>query len=477
MTLLDKGEESTGAAASVDASAGATPSGAAAPGVLTPPYRALTLGIVCVVLLIAFEAMAVGTAMPDAVKALDGVSLYGLAFSSYFTTSLVAMVFSGLWCDARGPRVPLLGGIGAFAAGLVVSGTAQSMWPFVLGRAVQGFGGGLVIVALYVVAGRAYPDSIRPKVFSAFASAWVLPSIVGPPVAGVVTDNLGWRWVFLAIPALVVLPLAAIVPQLGRLEAPDADGPKRLDRGRLLAATAAAAGAGLLQYGGQHLTVLGGVLLAAGLAIMIPTVPKLLPRGTLRAARGLPAVILSRGVLAGAFFATESFVPLMLVNEHGFSLTKAGVTLTTGALSWATGSWLQGRTSAARRPYLVTVGFVLVACGIGGATLAVVPGVTPYIVMPAWLVGGLGMGLAMSAVGTLTLELSAPEEAGGNSSALQVCDALGNIVLTSLGAALFAALRHGEGHDSRAFAVIYLTMLGVALLGLFVGPRVRPKAA
>ncbi|MCF2532290.1 MFS transporter [Yinghuangia soli] len=480
--MLDKGEispaDETAAGASAETSPespGETP--AQPTSVMEKPYRALTLGIVSVVLLIAFEAMAVGTAMPVAVRDLDGMSLYGLAFSGYFTTSLLAMVFSGQWCDVRGPRIPLVGGIAAFAAGLVLSGTAQSMLPFVAGRAVQGIGGGLVIVALYVVVGRTYPPSIRPKVFSAFSAAWVLPSIVGPPVSGMVTDHLGWRWVFLAIPALVVLPMLTIVPQLGKVQAEIAAdvGPEaRIDRRRILAAAGASLGAGLLQYGGQHLSVVGGILLGAGALLMLPTVPKLLPKGTLRAARGLPSVILSRGLLAGSFFAVESFVPLMLVSEHGFSPTRAGWTLTTGALSWALGSWLHGRTPASRRPYLVPIGFLLVSCAIGGAALALVPGISPYVVLPAWFVGGIGMGLSIAALSTLTLDLSAPDEAGGNSAALQVSDALGTVLLMSLGGAFFAALHNGEGQDGKVFTVIFLILLGISLLGSLIGPRIRP---
>ena len=112
--------------------------------VLGRSHRALSVGIVSVVLLIAFEATAVGTAMPVAARELGGVSLYAFAFSGYFTTSLFGMVFAGQWSDRRGPLGALTSGIGAFAAGLVVAGTAQVMWVFILGRAVQGLGGGLV---------------------------------------------------------------------------------------------------------------------------------------------------------------------------------------------------------------------------------------------------------------------------------------------------------------------------------------------
>ncbi len=75
--------------------------------VLSRAYRALSIGIVSVVVLIAFEATAVGTAMPVAARELDGVSLYAFAFSGYFTTSLFGMVLSGQWSDRRGPLAPL----------------------------------------------------------------------------------------------------------------------------------------------------------------------------------------------------------------------------------------------------------------------------------------------------------------------------------------------------------------------------------
>lgn len=152
--------------------------------VLGRSYRALSVGIVSVVLLIAFEATAVGTAMPVAARELDGVSLYAFAFSGYFTTSLFGMVLAGQWSDRRGPLGPLAVGISSFGAGLLLSGTAGVMWLFILGRAVQGLGGGLVIVALYVVVGRAYPERLRPAIMAAFAASWVVPSIVGPLAAG-----------------------------------------------------------------------------------------------------------------------------------------------------------------------------------------------------------------------------------------------------------------------------------------------------
>ncbi|MEU0172928.1 MFS transporter [Streptomyces massasporeus] len=510
-------------------------------GVLGAAYRALSVGIVSVVLLIAFEATAVGTAMPVAARELDGVSLYAFAFSGYFTTSLFGMVLSGQWSDRRGPLGPLTMGIASFGAGLLLSGTAGTMWVFILGRAVQGFGGGLVIVALYVVVGRAYPERLRPAIMAAFAASWVLPSIVGPLAAGTVTEQLGWRWVFVGIPVLVVFPLALALPQIRRRAsgpaqhtpaesaaaqsadlpvpaertavadrpvtpdpagttdrpappadpsappagrpAPPANPPATFDRRRIRLALGISLGAGLLQYAAQDLRPLSLLPGAVGVALLVPAVLGLLPRGTYRAARGLPSVVLLRGVAAGSFIAAESFVPLMLVTQRGLSPTLAGFSLAAGGGTWALGSWVQSRSRV--EPYrerLTTVGMLLVAAAVAAAPSVLIESVPVWTLAVAWAFGCFGMGLVISSTSVLLLKLSAPEEAGTNSAALQISDGLSNVVLLSAGGAAFAALgggavshtaTHTSGSHPAAFTAVFLPMAAVALVGAWVSTRLR----
>lgn len=463
-------------------------------GVLGRAYRALSVGIVSVVLLIAFEATAVGTAMPVAARELDGIPLYAFAFSSYYTTSLFGMVWAGQWCDRRGPLGPLTAGIAAFGGGLLLSGTAGAMWLFILGRAVQGLGGGLVIVALYVVVGRAYPERLRPAIMAAFAAAWVVPSIVGPLAAGTVTEQIGWRWVFLGIPVLVLLPLAFALPQIRRRAAGPVSGEDGGDGtapgdGRLRLALGISLGAGLLQYAAQDLSRLSLVAGTLGAALVVPAVRRLLPRGTLRARRGLPSVVLLRGVAAGSFIAAESFVPLMLVTERGLSPTLAGFSLAAGGATWALGSWVQARPRVEpHRERLMTFGMVLVAAAIVGAPSVLIPSVPVWTTAVAWGFGCFGMGLVMASTSVLLLKLSPPEEAGANSAALQISDALANILLLATGGAVFAALGGGEigeavaeavGDGSRpaAFAGVFLPMAAVALFGAWVTTRLTVRRA
>ncbi|WP_171171067.1 MFS transporter [Streptomyces sp. I05A-00742] len=454
-------------------------------GVLGRRFRGLTFGIISVVSLIAFEASAVSTAMPIAARALDGIGLYAFAFSAYFTASLFSMALSGEWSDRSGPLGPLFTGIATFGAGLVLAGCSQDMWMFVGSRFVQGLGGGLVLVSLYVVVGRAYPERLRAKILAAFSAAWVVPVLVGPVVAGSVAEQLSWRWVFLAIPVLILLPLMIMLPALRKLPRTDRGG--SVDRRRILLALAVAGGAGLLQYAGQDRSWLALVPAVAGLALLAPSIVRLVPRGTFRAARGLPSVVLLRGVAAGAFLGAESFIPLMLVSERGLSATAAGLSLTGGGLAWALGSFTQSRSGLERhRQRLMCLGMVLVAAAVAVVPLVLADGVPVWLVAVAWIVGGYGMGLTISSSGILVLSLSRPGEEGVNSAALQLSDALGNIVLVGAGGVLFGAFGGGnvagEGHTadaaapSGAFVSVYVALAAAALVGAWIATRVRPPA-
>ncbi len=477
-------------------------------GVLSRPYRALTLGCVSTVLLIAFEAMAIGTAMPAAAEELDGVSLYAFAFSAFFTTSLLGMAVSGQWCDRSGPLGPVVAGIATFSGGLLVTGTAQTMWLFVAGRAMQGVAGGLVIVALYVTVRRAYPEHLRPAALAAFSAAWVVPSMIGPIISGTITEQLGWRWVFLGMTGLVVLPLLVMLPALrhhsgssqGLSQEPGESGESgepetaagaasgsRFDWRRLRLAVAVALGGGLLQYGGQELRWLSLLPAAVGLALLVPSALRLLPRGTFRAARGLPSVIMLRGLVSAAWMTTQSFVPLMLVVRRDLTPTQAGLALVASGMTWALAAQITSRQRFERhRLPLVRLGTVLIILAVAAmpAVLAEpVPVWTPAVVLA---VGAFGMGLVVSSVAVLTLRLSKPADAGGNVASLQVCDSLSNVVMLTTVGTVFAALGGDPGAAAEqagsdaataigagAFAAVY-AMAGVAaLLALVVAGRLR----
>ncbi|MEV4480093.1 MFS transporter [Micromonospora coxensis] len=435
-----------------------------------PRLRAMTVGIVALVSLLAFEALAVGTAMPTVARALDGLSLYALAFGGPFAAGALAMVLSGIWCDVRGPRPPMWTGVGLFVVGLLLAGSATAMGQLVVGRAVQGLGSGLLSVALYVVVGHAYPEELRRKVFAAFAAAWVVPSLVGPAVAGLIVEHLGWRWVFLAVPAVAVPAALLVQPGLRSLRAPGVAGLPEGALARIGWAAGAGVSAALLHHGGQQRGASAVPLVVVALVSLAVCAPRLLPAGFLRAARGLPTVIGLRGLASAAFVGAEVVIPLMLSRERGFTPTAAGLVLTVGALAWSAGSWLQGRLPAPRSSAtLPRAGLACITVGTATVALTVWPAVPVAVGVLGWAVAGAGMGLLYPSLSVLTLELSAPDEQGRNSSSLQLGDSLFAATVLALTGAVLAA---GAAPGPADYAGTLGVAAACALLGLLLAHRV-----
>jgi MFS family permease len=460
-------------AQTVPGAAGPAPVELVVPARADGAQRATLVGLLTVVTAVAFEALAVATVMPVVARRLDGLSLYGWAFTAFLITSIVGMVVAGRWSDRAGPAPAFLSGLAVFGVGLLIAGAATSMPMFIAGRAVQGFGAGANIVALYVVIARVFVEADRPRVFSAISGAWVLPSVVGPAVAGLVAEHLGWRWVFFGLPPFVVAGLALLAPALRRAclgrGADEAHGTAPWP-----AAVRLAVGVALLQVAGQRLTWWSFGLAAAGVALLAPALRRLLPAGALRLARGLPTVVVSRGLLAGAFFGAEAFLPLDLQVVHHMPPGLAGVPLTLGAIGWFAGSWHQGRLPAGvARDGLVRQGFALVTVGVAGLVAVTYAGVPGWFAVLCWAVGGAGMGVAMATVGLLTLQLSPEAEQGASSAALQISDAVGSTLCIGLGGAILAIGQDSLG-TGPVVRLVFLLMAAVAAAGIALAGRTRP---
>ena len=446
-----------------------------AAGVFDREHRRTTAGLLMLVTFVAFEAMAVATAMPSAVTDLDGLAWYGWPFSAYLVASVFGMVLGGDLDDRRGSRVAVLAGVTVFATGLLAGGLSGHMAVFVAARAVQGVGGGIIAVALYVVAGHAYRADLRPRLFAAISAAWVLPALVGPLLAGLITTHLGWRWVFLVLLPLIALGFALLMPALRGFGAP-AKAPAPASARRWWALLAGV-GIGALQYAGQRLDLLATAVAAAGLAALVVGLRPILPAGTVRGRRGLPAVIGGRGLLAGAFFGMDALLPLALTELHGYTPTTAGIPLTAGALGWALASQLQGRRPDMSRTVLLRVGFLLLAAGLAGTALIAVPGIDGWPSYLTWGVAGLGMGLGMPSLSVLLLDRSPEHRRGADSAAFQISDVTGSALGVGLVGVLIAASAGSLLTLPGAVFAATAVLTAVALLGAVMAPRAGAPAA
>ena len=442
-------------------------------GLLSRARITFTLGIVSVMTLVAFEAFATATAMPAMALELNALGGYTWAFNAYIVASISAMVIAGLRCDERGPRGSLIIGVGAIAIGSLVAGFAANFLILVCGRALQGVGGGAIIVAIYVLIARAYPASLRPKAFSLLAAAWVVPSLVGPLVAGWLTDTVTWRAVFWVVPFFVIPPLLVMFPKMGALQGgePSAQFTRRVGAGVIVTAGLIA-----IQDGLSRVHAVGLIEALVGVIVLVMAAKYLVPAGALRLARGLPTTIMMRGIIAAAFFSAEVFLPLALVETRGVSYTIAGLTIAVSAVFWSAGSFTQSRLSGdSDRAPIVRLGALIVAGCLFSLPLVVLTDLPVWIASISWAVGAFGMGLAIPSVSVQTMRLSPATDQGANSAALQIVDSVLVVTVTAVLGLFYAAAVAGQGATPTTYALLWVISAAMAVVGVIVAPRMRPR--
>jgi MFS family permease len=453
-------------------------------GLWSAARRPLTVGLVLTITLVAAEALAVTAAMPIVARDLGGLELYGLVFSAFLVGSLVGIVVSGSLIDRRGVLLPFVLGLSLFTIGLMLAGAATSMPMLIAARLIQGIGGGAIPPIAYVAIGRSLPEHLRPRMFATLSTAWILPGLLGPGIAGFIAEAFDWRWIFFGLLPLIAVSgamayrgLRSLVPATPAREgsaASDAGGTttSRIRDGLIVSVGVTIVTAGLA----SDSMVLLGALGAAGLLVTIWAFTRLAPPGTLRAARGYPTAVLLRGMLTFAFFAVDAYVTLLLVEVRGWSAAAAGLALTAATVSWTAGSWTQARLSERfAHERFVRVGFPVVAAGIGGMALILVPAVPAWLAVPIFAVGGFGMGLTYAQFALIVLRDVPREAQGAVTSGLTLSDTLGTTLGLSLAAAFVsAAVRSGAGPaPGLALAIAAGTL--AAILGWFLTPRLLPK--
>jgi MFS family permease len=436
-----------------------------------PERRNLTIGLILTVSMAAFEALAVATVLPAAVKDIGGLEWYGWVFSGFMLANLVSITAAGRAADQHGVARPFVFGTGFFVAGLLGAGLAPAMPLVVASRIAQGLGAGALSSVAYVAIARAYPAGARPRMLAMLSSAWVVPGLIGPALAGAVADHSSWRWVFLGLAPPTLLASALAVPSLRAL------GPSAAAvsvKNHTLTALCLAAGAGAALFGlGRADLPLAATLLGAGVALALPALTRLLPAGTLRARRGLPAAVATVALLGFAFFAAEAFLPLSLTELRGQSTMVAGIALTAATLTWTTGAWMQARLAGSEsRRWLTAGGLLLIIGGVAGIAVVVTTMLPVVFAAIAWGIAGLGMGVAYSTAMLVVLESAPAGEEGVSSSAAQLAFVLGTALGTGIGGAIVALAAASAAYSTRVgVATVDASAIAAAALALLTARR------
>lgn len=436
--------------------------------VWSPQFLTTTIGGFSMIMLVAFESLAINTVMPTVARALDGEELFATAFAAALASSVVGMVAAGLWSDRRGPGGPLLTAFAVFASGLAICAVAPSMEVLVAGRILQGIGGGAATVVLYVIVGLFYPARLQPQLFALFSMAWVLPSLFGPYLAAVIADQVGWRWVFGGVVFLVAGALVLLVPVVLRTRTSVPEGDTTGTYTNLLWAVLAAA------------SVLGVELLAdwpvAALACILVTLgalSRLFPAGAMLLRRGLPSVIATRFFMAASFFSAEAYIVYTLEDKWGLSAATAGLALTGVGVVWALGSQAQAKAKDLSHTRTMVAGTSVILAGLVAVAACLWLEPAWWITMIFYVIAGAGMGFAYARTSVSMLGFSTETDRGFNSSALTIAESLGAALALTVAGLTFATAQRS---DVDPFATIYTVAAGLAVVAVIAATRTDAHA-
>ncbi|HZW30987.1 MAG TPA: MFS transporter [Isosphaeraceae bacterium] len=361
--------------------------------------RMVTAALLVAMMVTAMEQLVVSPAMPTIIAVLRGFDIYPWVISAYLLAATVSTPIYGKLADLFGRKRVLLFGLVLFSLGSILSGTSMSMGQLIAMRTLQGLGAGAVGPIVITMLGDLFTLHERARVQSLFSAVWGLSSVAGPILGGYLTDNVGWRWVFLvsvpfAVVAIFLLAWYVTEPQVQRQVAP-------IDW----------AGAGLLTAGlsalllvvldgSQHGVRITAGLLMASVALLVLFVIRehfaadpIFPID-LMTRPAIAASLVGSCLIGGILFGIDTYIPLYIQGVRGGDARWAGRALMPLFLSWAISVAVAARAVVHRGfRFGALVGSTFITVGTLGLVLgALVPEWSRTCFVIGLILTGMGMG-------------------------------------------------------------------------------------
>ncbi|MFC0189204.1 MDR family MFS transporter [Fictibacillus aquaticus] len=156
----------------------------------------IMFSIMAALLFAALNQTIVGTALPTIISELGGIEYFSWVFTIFMLASSITAVLVGRLSDTYGRKPFILIGIGIFSIGSFLCGISDTIIQLILYRAIQGFGGGMIMSTSFTAVGDLFSPRERGKWQGLLSSVFGLASVFGPTLGGYIVDHYDWHWVF-----------------------------------------------------------------------------------------------------------------------------------------------------------------------------------------------------------------------------------------------------------------------------------------
>jgi EmrB/QacA subfamily drug resistance transporter len=404
---------------------------------------AVLLGI----FLAALDQTIVGTALPKIVTELQGNDVYVWAFTSYLLTATVSGPIYGKLSDIFGRRPIFIIGVSVFLLGSILCGISGTMWQFLLFRGVQGLGAGALFPIALAIIGDIFSPSERGKYQGFFGAVFGVSSLIGPAIGGIITDTVGWHWIFFVNVPIGAVVLIIIWRTLPTHREEGADRHIDYAGAALLVAALVPILIGFTnkQFGEWTDLDVGG-LIAAGLALAAVFVwvesrahEPIVPLGLFRI-RTFTASVMAMFLAAMGFFAAIVFLPRWFQVVAGASATESGYQILPLLGGLIISAISAGQIVARTGRYKALITGALLVMAVGLFLLTNIRPDTPEPLLWLWMaITGLGVGPTF-AVFTLAVQNAVPiRSLGTATSSLTLFQQIGGTVGLAITGTLFGS--------------------------------------